>query len=871
MQTPRKSAQRVFGRTSIILGILLVSAALVIVGPFSGIARAATSPSIAPDASSDATGLLSVGGVLTWTHTPTSSTLISFVTVVCAAKNTGITLSTKYGGAALSTAVTNQQSNMFVGMQYLSNPPLGNQTVAVTLTAAGGTAYVECSATTWTGGNVVDTSIASTNQDLTGAATGLSLNPKATIPSNEVFFSAINRYLPGAPAFSVGASAYIVDDNLNAGCQAQSNGWDNCIGSARLLPGGTSLIYSWSSSYPGYVVAAGFGIKAVVQGWAGWNGNQNEVIYMTTGLTSTTPYILPTVNATTDQTNNGIPNAIELQIGRAVNTTLQDLIPSYYYYPNNHVMEVYLTFSAASGTKEEGVINSNDAIQVSWQKETVTGFAGTQQNIISTYNSGINDTWGSTTDKGNINSSQLMAIYNMTWGGVSTFISLIGYVNYGYTVMKSLEQLVGVDSSLGVNLDSANGQSSYETFDIPMGLDCTQKPTLGYCSYANQQVFTPQWYTYATIADTAFTSPGSFVISTSNILGDWHPVTFGYTVTEQCSSCSPSPYGASATVSIPAVPAVTLTGHVQASTGQALAGTTVNIQAASGSESGTDFQVKTDSSGNYRFFAQVNTPYTVWASLSMPFGTQTATGSFNDGNPTSVQIPLTIPAAVIQGYVSCGYSGGCPSDPTDVVENKATEVQAQTTGWSFFFWIGAPGTYEVFASVGYYGSPTQPNVTVAMGQTYTVYLTLDYYPPPPSCLLAGTLISTPSGGQKRIEQFSEGDAVLGYNVTTGSWVKERVTSNTASTVDEILSINDGLLEATPTDQPLFVRNGTWVGWVLDPRNLTVGEQLFNPWTQAWINVTSLQVLQGSFKVYDLQSTAPNNFVANGVLVDKKIL
>ncbi len=90
-------------------------------------------------------------------------------------------------------------------------------------------------------------------------------------------------------------------------------------------------------------------------------------------------------------------------------------------------------------------------------------------------------------------------------------------------------------------------------------------------------------------------------------------------------------------------------------------------------------------------------------------------------------------------------------------------------------------------------------------------------------------------------------------------------------MDEILSVNGGLLETTLTDQPLFVRNGTWVGWVRDPRNLTLGEQLFNPLTQSWINVTSLQVLQGSFKVYDLQTTAPNNFLANGVLVDKKTL
>ena len=114
-----------------------------------------------------------------------------------------------------------------------------------------------------------------------------------------------------------------------------------------------------------------------------------------------------------------------------------------------------------------------------------------------------------------------------------------------------------------------------------------------------------------------------------------------------------------------------------------------------------------------------------------------------------------------------------------------------------------------------------------------------------------------------------GAAILGYDVAKGAWVDETVTPNAMTQVDQILSINDGLLGVTLTDQPLLVRNGTWIGWVRDPQNLTVGEELFNPATASWVNITSLEVLQGKFKVYDLQATAPNDFVANGVLVDRK--
>ena len=140
------------------------------------------------------------------------------------------------------------------------------------------------------------------------------------------------------------------------------------------------------------------------------------------------------------------------------------------------------------------------------------------------------------------------------------------------------------------------------------------------------------------------------------------------------------------------------------------------------------------------------------------------------------------------------------------------------------------------------------------------------------CLLSGTQITLAGGGTKAINKLQVGDAVLGYNVTTGSWVPETVTSNSYTFVNQILSIDNGLLETTLTDQPLYVRNGTWTGWVQDPQDLIPGEQLFMPTTGAWVNVTSLQILTDHYKVYDLRVTAPNDFVANGILaLDKHII
>ena len=70
---------------------------------------------------------------------------------------------------------------------------------------------------------------------------------------------------------------------------------------------------------------------------------------------------------------------------------------------------------------------------------------------------------------------------------------------------------------------------------------------------------------------------------------------------------------------------------------------------------------------------------------------------------------------------------------------------------------------------------------------------------------------------------------------------------------------------TSTNQPLWVKNGTWIGMVNDPRNLTVGEYLYNPTTSTWIEITSLSTLTTLTPVYDLQVGGPGDFKAGGVL------
>ena len=92
---------------------------------------------------------------------------------------------------------------------------------------------------------------------------------------------------------------------------------------------------------------------------------------------------------------------------------------------------------------------------------------------------------------------------------------------------------------------------------------------------------------------------------------------------------------------------------------------------------------------------------------------------------------------------------------------------------------------------------------------------------------------------------------------------------TVTHVSELLSINDKQLELTTTDQPIFMRNASFMGWIRDPKDLQVGDELFNPVNQSWIRINSLTFEHGNFKVYDIETAPYNNFIANGMLLDRK--
>ena len=65
-----------------------------------------------------------------------------------------------------------------------------------------------------------------------------------------------------------------------------------------------------------------------------------------------------------------------------------------------------------------------------------------------------------------------------------------------------------------------------------------------------------------------------------------------------------------------------------------------------------------------------------------------------------------------------------------------------------------------------------------------------------------------------------------------------------------------------------MRNDSYTGWLGNPQNLEIGDEIYNPVLDEWIEIPSLNYYDGNYKVYDILTTN-NNFIGNGILLDPK--
>lgn len=149
------------------------------------------------------------------------------------------------------------------------------------------------------------------------------------------------------------------------------------------------------------------------------------------------------------------------------------------------------------------------------------------------------------------------------------------------------------------------------------------------------------------------------------------------------------------------------------------------------------------------------------------------------------------------------------------------------------------------------------------------------------CLLAGTMITLADGTQKAIETIAIGDElksmVIGdmpnsddfevlklwsqANPTLSNTVTV-VQDNVMSTVNSVLSFNNGRLTSSKDHLHLIKRSGNWM--LLKASSVVVGDMLIDQ-NGSEIAITVIEELTGTFNVYKLDVEVSDTYIAGGII------
>ena len=151
----------------------------------------------------------------------------------------------------------------------------------------------------------------------------------------------------------------------------------------------------------------------------------------------------------------------------------------------------------------------------------------------------------------------------------------------------------------------------------------------------------------------------------------------------------------------------------------------------------------------------------------------------------------------------------------------------------------------------------------------------------PSCLLAGTLITLADGTQKAIETIAIGDVLKSTVVgdmpnsdntevltlwsqanPTISNTTTTVQNNKMSTVDSVLSFNNGRLTSSKDHLHVIKRSGNWM--VVIASSVVVGD-IFVTQSGSEVTITSIEELTGTFNVYKLDVETNDTYIASDII------
>jgi hypothetical protein len=134
----------------------------------------------------------------------------------------------------------------------------------------------------------------------------------------------------------------------------------------------------------------------------------------------------------------------------------------------------------------------------------------------------------------------------------------------------------------------------------------------------------------------------------------------------------------------------------------------------------------------------------------------------------------------------------------------------------------------------------------------------------------GSLITMADGSQVPVQNLSVGMQLLSYDMTTHQYVITTITRFvTVMTHNQmVISTSTGkplIVDQNPA-QKLYVKMPDGTVTLMSVTDLKVGYDLFDALSQTWVPITNIHYENGgNHLMYDIYTTTPGNYIANGYL------
>jgi hypothetical protein len=135
---------------------------------------------------------------------------------------------------------------------------------------------------------------------------------------------------------------------------------------------------------------------------------------------------------------------------------------------------------------------------------------------------------------------------------------------------------------------------------------------------------------------------------------------------------------------------------------------------------------------------------------------------------------------------------------------------------------------------------------------------------------AGTLITLADGTQVPVQSLRVGMQLLSYDMATHQYVVTTITKFVAVMTHNqmVISTSTGkplIVDQNPA-QKLYVKTPDGTVTLMSVTDLKVGYELFDAISQTWVPITNIHYENGgNHLMYDIYTTTPGNYIANGYL------